>query len=179
LAIVKSVMEMHGGSVRAFSPGPGHGSTVVLSLPWIEQPALCPVAPPPDAAPGKGKVLVVDDNHDAADAAASLLEMVGYQVRVAYHPVAALELLSVFTPDAAVLDIGLPGMSGYELAAALRGAPHNFAGLLIALTGYGEPEDVASAMQAGFDVHLTKPAPVQMLLDVLASRISALDRTPA
>jgi CheY-like chemotaxis protein/anti-sigma regulatory factor (Ser/Thr protein kinase) len=175
LAIVKSVMEMHGGTVRAFSPGAGHGTTIVLTLPWIEQPALIPAAPETDARPGKGKVLVVDDNHDAADSTAALLEMVGYEVRVAYDPIAALELLSTFSPDAAVLDIGLPQMTGYELAAALRSAPHHFKGLLVALTGYGEEEDVACAMQAGFDAHLTKPAPAQALLDVLANRIKAQD----
>jgi signal transduction histidine kinase/CheY-like chemotaxis protein len=175
LAIVKSVMDMHNGSVRAFSRGPGHGTTVVLSLPWVDPPTLHPAAPEPDARPGKGKVLVVDDNQDAADTTAALLEIVGYEVRVAYHAVAALELLSSFTPDAAVLDIGLPGMSGYELAAALRRAPHHFTGLLIALTGYGEQEDVACAMKNGFDAHLTKPIQAQALLDLLATRIGTQD----
>jgi CheY-like chemotaxis protein/anti-sigma regulatory factor (Ser/Thr protein kinase) len=173
LAIVKSVMDMHNGSVRAFSRGPGHGTTVVLSLPWVDPPTLHAAASEPDAGPGKGKVLVVDDNQDAADTTAALLELQGYDVRLAYHPAAALELLSTFTPDAAVLDIGMPGMNGYELAAVLRGAPHRFTGLLVALTGYGEQDDVACALQAGFDAHLTKPMQAQQLLEMLASRIRA------
>jgi CheY-like chemotaxis protein/anti-sigma regulatory factor (Ser/Thr protein kinase) len=175
LSIVKSLMQMHGGSVRASSAGPGQGATITLSLPCIDQPALRPIAPEPEPAPGKGKVLVVDDNRDAADTTAALLELVGYEVRVAYTPLAALELLSAFSPDAAVLDIGLPGMSGYELAAALRGAPHGFTGLLVALTGYGEQDDVARALQAGFDAHLTKPLQTKALLELLATRIGAAD----
>jgi signal transduction histidine kinase/CheY-like chemotaxis protein len=179
LAIVKSVMEMHGGSVRARSPGPGRGTTVVLSLRCTSEPALLPAAAKPEAAPANGKVLVVDDNQDAADTAAALLEVVGYEVRVAYHPVAALELLSNFNPDAAVLDIGLPGMSGYELAAVMRGAPHHFKGMLVALTGYGEQDDIACALQAGFDAHLAKPAQAQALLDLLATRVRTQDLATA
>ena len=114
---------------------------------------------------------MVDDNRDAADAMAALLALVGYQVRVAYHPGDALALLSEFRPDAALLDIGLPGMSGYELATILRGAPHHFAGFVIAVTGYGEPGDIAKALRSGFDAHLTKPVPSQVLLDLLASRL--------
>ena len=172
LAIVKSLVELHGGSVRAASGGSGRGTTVTLRLPRIDPPALN--APPAVAepAPGTGKLLLVDDNRDAADAMASLLSLVGYLVRVAYHPNEALALMSEFRPDAVLLDIGLPGMSGYELAGILRCAPHHFAGLMIAITGYGEPGDIAQALRSGFDAHLTKPVPSQVLLELLASRLN-------
>src|SRR5512140_394101 len=171
LAIVKSLVELHGGSVRAASGGAGRGTTVTLRLPRIDPPASNAPAALAEPAPGTGKLLLVDDNRDAADAMAALLALVGYQVRVAYHPDDALALLSGFRPDAALLDIGLPGMSGYELAAILRGAPYDFAGIMIAVTGYGEPGDIAQALQSGFDAHLTKPVPAQVLLDLLASRL--------
>lgn len=168
--MVKNVMAMHGGSARAFSAGPGRGTKVTLDLPCIEQPAaLQPAMVEPDSVLAKGKVLVVDDNQDAADSIGALLELAGYEVRVVYRPEAALALLSGFCPDAAVLDIGLPGMSGYELAAALRDAPHCFRGALVALTGYGEESDKAHALRSGFDAHLTKPAPAKALLELLAS----------
>ena len=171
LAIVKSLVELHGGSVRAASGGPRRGTTVTLDLPQIDPPASSASHGVAEPSPGAGKLLVVDDNRDAADSTAALLELVGYQVRVAYHPDAALQLLSGFRPDGALLDIGLPGMSGYELAAVLRGAPHRFTGLLVALTGYGEQNDIAHALRSGFDAHLTKPVGPQVLLDLLASRL--------
>jgi CheY-like chemotaxis protein len=171
LAIVKSLVELHGGSVRAESGGPGRGTIVTLSLPRIEPSVLDVPSGAAEPAPGAGKLLVVDDNRDAADATAALLELVGYQVRVVYHPAAALQLLSEFRPDAALLDIGLPGMSGYELAAAMRAAPRGFAGLLVAVTGYGEQSDIAQALRSGFDAHLTKPVGAQVLLDLLAARL--------
>jgi signal transduction histidine kinase len=169
LAIVQSLMELHGGSAQAASDGPDCGTTVTLSLPRIAPPVVEAPAGVAAPAPGTGRLLVVDDNRDSADSTAALLELVGYQVRVAYHPDAALQLLSEFRPDAALLDIGLPGMSGYELAAALRAAPHGFTGLLVALTGYGERSDVAQALRSGFDAHLTKPVAPQVLLDLLAT----------
>lgn len=175
LAIVKSVMDLHGGKVQAFSPGAGHGTRIRLRLPCIEPPPLPAGTEQPEPAKAKGKVLVVDDNQDAADTAGALLELAGYQVRVEYHPEAALKLMADFRPDAAVLDIGMPGMNGYELAAALRKPPHSFVGQLIALTGYGQLNDKALALQAGFDAHLTKPASAESLLDLLSSREAAPD----
>ena len=173
LAIVKSLMEMHGGGVRATSAGAGTGCTVTLSLPRIEPPALQSPGAAPDRGAGSGKVLVVDDNRDAADTTGAMLELAGYQVAVVYHPAAALQRMSTFGPDAAVLDIGLPVMSGHELAAALRGPAHRFQGTLIAVTGYGEEKDIAHALRSGFDAHLTKPVDPQALLDLLATRVRA------
>jgi signal transduction histidine kinase/ActR/RegA family two-component response regulator len=173
LAIVKSVLEMHDGTVRVSSPGIGYGTTVAFTLPCVEQPVLLPPTTAPQLRPTTGKVLVVDDNRDAADTVGVLLKLAGYEVQVAYHPHAALELLSTFSPDAAVLDLGLPAMSGYELAVALRAAPRCFTGVLIALTGYAEQSDVAQSRRCGFDAHLTKPAEADVLLDLLAAYLKA------
>ena len=173
LAIVKSLVEMHGGRVRAESSGAGSGCTVTLSLPRIEPPPLHPPGAVAGPVAGAGKVLVVDDNRDAADTTGALLRSVGYEVAVVYHPAAALERISTFGPDAALLDIGLPVMSGHELATALRGPAHRFKGTLIAVTGYGEQKDVAKALGSGFDAHLTKPVDPQSLLDLLAARMPA------
>jgi signal transduction histidine kinase len=169
LAIVRSLVEMHGGSVRAESEGPEQGSRFVVRLPTIAAPADAHEAPAPATPAGSGKVLVVDDNQDAADTAAALLEMSGYQVRTAYEPQSAQLLFGEFEPDVALLDIGLPGMNGYELAKRLRAQPGGSACRLVALTGYGTQADVANAMQAGFDAHLCKPAAPDVLLKTVES----------
>jgi DNA-binding response OmpR family regulator len=116
---------------------------------------------------GQGRVLLVDDNQDAADTASALLEISGYEVKVAYDPGVALTILDRFRPQVAVLDIGLPGMSGYELATRLRSHRNGANCWLVALTGYGTAADVANAHEAGFDQHLVKPAPPEALLDAI------------
>jgi CheY-like chemotaxis protein len=168
LAIVRSLVEMHGGSVQAESDGDGRGSTFTLRLPAIAPPVARGEGG--DAAAsgaGEGRVLLVDDNQDAADTASALLEISGYEVKVAYDPGIALTILDQFTPQVAVLDIGLPGMSGYELAARLRSHRNGANCHLVALTGYGTSADVANAFEAGFDQHLVKPAPPDALLDAI------------
>jgi CheY-like chemotaxis protein len=112
-------------------------------------------------------VLLVDDNQDAADTASAVLELSGYEVRVAYDPGVALSVLEGFAPDVAVLDIGLPGMSGYELAAKLRVHPNGNNCYLVALTGYGTAADVSRAHAAGFRQHLVKPAAPDALLEAV------------
>ena len=161
LSIVKSLVEMHGGRVKASSEGLGRGACITVCLPLCEAPA---VPPPPTQAPlerRSGRILVVDDNEDAADTCAALLEMSGYAVRTVYTPDAALDAVQGSPPDLAILDIGLPGMSGYELARELR--RRGYAGRLAALTGYGQAADMAASKAAGFDAHLTKPAAPQEL----------------
>jgi CheY-like chemotaxis protein len=116
----------------------------------------------------RGRILVVDDNTDAADTLAMLLDMSGYSTHVVYSPQAALLAVAPFAPQIAILDIGLPGMSGYELAAALRHGTPPYKGPLIALSGYGQRQDVQAALVAGFDAHLTKPVAPDELLRVLA-----------
>ena len=167
LPIVRSLVEMHGGSVQAESEGAGHGTRITVTLPLCEAPAASADAAAHPAAAGGGRVLVVDDNEDAADTCASLLSMSGYTTRVAYTPEAALQQLGEFLPDVAILDIGLPGMSGYELARLMRAAPHGWSGRLVAMTGYGQASDLAAAEEAGFDAHLTKPADANDILDLV------------
>jgi signal transduction histidine kinase len=172
LAIVRSLVEMHDGSVQVWSDGPGLGCRFTLRLPTIAAPA--PAAPEPTASPvavsaGGGRVLVVDDNADAAETTAALLEACGFQVSVAYTPDEALRKLESFEADVALLDIGLPGMDGYQLARVVRVGPRGAAIRLVALTGYGQPSDVERAHASGFDAHLTKPVDVSALLALLES----------
>lgn len=166
LAIVKSLVEMHGGSVSAASDGPGHGTCVSVELPLCEAPATSVLTNETGSARGVANILVVDDNEDAADTCATLLEIHGYNVRVAYTPEAALEMMHGFTPDVAILDIGLPGMSGYMLAGRMKEL--GYRGRLVALTGYGQAADMAASKAAGFDAHLTKPVGPADLLDLVA-----------
>lgn len=168
LAIVRSLVEMHGGSVQATSAGEGQGSTFTLRLPAIAPPApRAQAGEDGTASGGKGRVLLVDDNQDAADTAATLLQLSGYDVRVAYDPGVALAALDQFTPQVAVLDIGLPGMSGYELAAKVQEHRNGRSCYLVALTGYGTAADIAKAQEAGFRQHLVKPAGPGALLDAV------------
>jgi CheY-like chemotaxis protein len=167
LPIVKSLVTMHGGTVYASSAGPGQGSCVTVRLPLGEPAAVSEDMAPGSATQGAGNILVVDDNEDAADTCATLLRLSGYTVRVAYSPDEAIEILRQFTPQVAILDIGLPGMSGYELARIMRAPPIGFRGRVVALTGYGQAADIAASTEAGFDAHLTKPAAHSQLLELL------------
>jgi PAS domain S-box-containing protein len=157
LALVKGLAELHGGTVRAASAGPGRGAELVVSLPLASGAAALPA--PPDAAPahgGRRRVLVVDDNEDAADSLAELLRLLGHAVDVAYDGPSALAHARAEPPDAVLCDLGLPGMSGYDVARQLRAAGAGGA-RLIAVSGYAQPEDVERALQAGFDAHVAKP----------------------
>jgi signal transduction histidine kinase/ActR/RegA family two-component response regulator len=167
LPIVRSLVSMHGGTVHASSAGPGQGTCMTVLLPVCEPPAASEQVSQTAASHGSGNVLVVDDNEDAADTCATLLELSGYSVRVAYSPESALETLRQFTPDVAILDIGLPGMSGYALARTMKAAPIGYRGRLVALTGYGQASDIAASQAAGFDAHLTKPVGHSELLELL------------
>jgi signal transduction histidine kinase/ActR/RegA family two-component response regulator len=170
LAIVRTLVQMHGGSVAAYSDGPGSGSRFVVRLPRAEAAAESEAGtrerPRPER--GRGRVLLVDDNADAADTMARLLALTGYEVRTAADGPAALALLDTFAPDIGLLDIGLPGMDGYELARRLRADPRSRAMRLIALTGYGREPDRRRSAEAGFDEHFVKPVVVERLLELLA-----------
>ena len=179
LAIVKSLVEMHGGSVAAESPGPGRGTTVRVRLPLAASPAPRPDHGPAPGVPATGRVLVVDDNRDAADTTAALLEINGYEVHVAYAPDAALAILDRHAAHVALLDIGLPGMSGYELAHRVRSHPNGAHCRLIALTGYGQADDLEMARRSGFDLHLTKPASADALLEHVAGLMGGGGAGPA
>ena len=168
LAISRSLVEMHGGSLKATSAGEGHGSTFTLRLPTVEAPEqLADVSEPTPLQGTHGRILLVDDNKDAADTAAALLELSGYDVKVAYDPGVALSVLEDFAPQVAVLDIGLPGLSGYELAARMQAHRNGQDCYLVALTGYGTAADIAKAHEAGFDMHLVKPARPEALLEAI------------
>ncbi len=167
LALVRNLVELHGGTVTAASAGPGRGSEFVIELPVAElpmQPAPAIVVPI-ESRPKR--VLLVDDNVDAADLLAQLLRDQGHEVEVAHDALAALERFPQFAPDVAVLDIGLPVMDGYELATRLvaNHAPCR----LVAVTGYGQPDDRARAASVGFAVHLVKPVKLSALLEALVA----------
>jgi PAS domain S-box-containing protein len=169
LAIVRGLVELHGGTIRAESAGLGRGSTFTVTLPEEPEPAALSAAPDgPAPQTGHLRVLVVEDNRDAADSLCLLLRLSGYEVSVAYSGPEGLRAAGEERPDVVICDIGLPGMDGYRVAAALRGNPETASARLIALTGYGQEEDRRRAREAGFDVHLTKPADPAAVQRVLA-----------
>lgn len=171
LAIVRRLVELHGGQVTVESGGAGQGATFSVTLPAVE--ASQHVAQPQPraammAAEAKNKpVLIVDDNEDALELLAELLRSHGYETRTAHDGPTALELLDQFTPDVAILDIGLPVMDGFELARRVRDRPDLRSIRLIALTGYGQPSDRERASKAGFDFHLVKPVDIDRLAALL------------
>ena len=172
LNLVRRLVELHGGSVRADSDGMGRGSTFTVTLPLPDGGAAqsAPAAPQALAAPAPGlRVLVVDDNQDAADTLAAILDIYGHQTMLATDGASALALAPQFQPQAVCLDIGLPGMDGYQVARALRDIEGLADVFLIALTGWGTEQDRQRSQQAGFDHHLTKPVDFAVLKEVLAN----------
>lgn len=163
LAIVRNVVQLHGGSVRAENRKDGPGSRFVVCMPLVETEPTVDSSTPPVVVPStaQGRVLLVDDNVDAASTLAMVLESAGYDVRTAHDGPAAVDIARQFDPVAAILDIGLPGMDGYELADVLRRSSKPIH--LIALTGYGQPTDRHRAMQAGFAAHFVKPVDLDAL----------------
>ena len=165
LAVVKGIVGMHEGSVSASSEGRGKGAEFIVRLPRIARPVwgseselertVLPSAPQ--------RILVADDNADLAESMAMLLRIEGHDVRIAHDGPSALELAAQFEPDAAMLDIGLPGLNGYELARELRARQNGRELLLIAVTGYGQPEDRVRSKAAGFDSHMVKPLDPRIL----------------
>ncbi|HEU4654220.1 MAG TPA: ATP-binding protein [Steroidobacteraceae bacterium] len=167
LSVVKQLINMHGGSVTGESPGIGAGSTFKISLPLAAPESASAEATVKSAFLSK-RVLIVDDNKDAAESLAMVLQMDSHEVRTTYTAQGALNTLSEWAPDAALVDIGLPDMDGYTLARRLRAMPTLNDTQLIALTGYGQPEDQRRASEAGFDAHLVKPAPFDAITELLA-----------
>jgi CheY-like chemotaxis protein len=176
LTLVKNLVEMHNGIVQVHSDGLGRGSEFVVKLPLVAQPLDPQQAPETGRQayqfpPASGKrLLVVDDNQDAADSLAMLLRLQGHQVRVAYSGMAALEMTKTYTPDVVFMDIGMPGMDGYEAARRIREQPGLGKVVLAALTGWGQKEDRRRTAEAGFDHHLVKPpepTAVESVLDEL------------
>jgi two-component system, sensor histidine kinase len=175
LCVVRRLVEMQGGEVSASSAGAGQGSTFRISLPAIEPPSNEQPAQR-DGVPVPLRVLVVDDNEDAADSLAMLLSLEGHVVRAVYDGRSALATASAFDPDLILLDIGLPSMNGYEVANRLRGEGVRAA--LIALTGYGQAEDIELAVKAGFEAHAAKPVELSKLQEMLRGVACARSRSP-
>jgi PAS domain S-box-containing protein len=178
LALVRKLVELHGGRVTAESPGVGQGSTFTVRLPLAETAAAASdTAGRPSSAPSRAfRVLVVDDNTDAAESLAILLEMEGHVTRIASSGDEAVRCAHEFHPEIVFLDIGMPGKDGYQVARELREAPDTRNAVLVALTGWGAKDDRARSRQAGFDHHLTKPAglaAVDNLLSQLAGEPGA------
>jgi len=172
LTLVRKLVELHGGTVSAHSPGPGRGSTLLVRLPLrTGVSAGTPGGHAGEAAPSRPlRVLVVDDNLDSVETMSMLLRTWGHDVRTAAEGTEALSTAADFAPDVVLLDIGLPGMTGYDVARRLR--PRNAARpLLVALTGYGQPGDRARSQEAGFDLHFVKPVDLARL----ETALSALD----
>ena len=174
LSLVKRLVEMHGGRVTVASAGPGQGARFTVFLPLAQTPGRTGAAttaaldaPPEPAAPRPRRVLIVDDNRDSADTLAILLEALGHEAKRSYDPLEVEALVASDAPDLVLLDLGMPGMSGHELARRLRGRLGERA-RLVAVTGWGQPEDRRRTAEAGFDAHLVKPVDADALMQLMA-----------
>ena len=171
LSLVQGIVSLHGGKVEAKSAGPGRGAEFIVYLPLAASGARPPDADPAGAserAPAASlRILVADDNKDAADSLARVLELYGHEVKVAYDGNGALEIGARFDPEIAVLDIGMPGANGYDVARAMRDRRGGLV-TLVALTGWGQEGDRRRAIEAGFDYHLTKPIDPGVVNDLVA-----------
>jgi signal transduction histidine kinase len=169
LAIVRSLIALHGGTVEAASDGEGRGATFTVSVPAL--PAAAAAARIAPALPGRTasprRVLIVDDNHDAAELMGEALELAGHTVQIAHDGARGLELAAEFEPDCVLLDIGLPTIDGYEVARRLRDHDGDRHRTLIAITGYGQDHDVRRALDAGFDRHLVKPVSLAVAMEIV------------
>ena len=168
LTLVRSLVTMHGGTVEARSDGPGLGSEFIVRLPMLKEKALpleagrrVPPLPP-------RRILIVDDSRDGGESLATLLRVLGADVALAHSGRSALERVTTFRPHVVLLDIGMPGMDGYEVARRIRANPANRGISLIALTGWGQDEDRQRSTAAGFNHHLVKPANIEQLRQLLA-----------
>ena len=178
LTLVKTLVEMHGGTVEARSAGLGRGSEFIIRLPTVaEEPRVRPADPVDEPVTSeRRRILVVDDNEDAAEWLATLLRLHGHDTNVAHDGIEALRVAERVRPDAVLLDIGLPRLDGYEVCRRMRQQPWGRDLLIVALTGWGQEEDRERSQSAGFDTHLVKPVDDTVLIRLLASVPSDRDR---
>jgi PAS domain S-box-containing protein len=174
LAMARGLVELHGGTIEAKSAGPGRGSEFIVRLPVEGVPAEAERAAAPAAAPAPAptatlRILVVDDNRDAADSCATLFELAGHRAMAAYNGTQALALGETFVPHIVLLDIGLPDLNGFEVARRIRATGWGAGIPLVAVTGWGQVEDRQRAFEAGFDRHLTKPVAAETIQDLVRS----------
>jgi PAS domain S-box-containing protein len=177
LALVRGLVRLHGGGIEAASEGPGRGATFTFWVPLTGDAVAPPAAPAPAAAEdAKLRVLVIEDHRDAADSLRQVLELTGgHTVAVAYTGTEGVELASHFRPDVVLCDLGLPGLTGFEVARALRRGQGTATSRLIAISGYGREEDQRRAREAGFDDALVKPVDLAELQRILARPSASLD----
>jgi signal transduction histidine kinase len=168
LALVHTLVERHGGVVTGASAGLGQGSEFTVRLPLTPLPVRAQTGDPEAVVTQPGRVLVVEDDADAREALRGVLQAAGLRVTLAGDGLTAVEVAAFFRPEFALIDIGLPGIDGYEVARRLRRLSHGTTTCLVALTGYGQPNDVERAREAGFDAHLVKPVPPEKVLDLIA-----------
>jgi CheY-like chemotaxis protein len=167
LSLVRSFMELHGGTVEGHSEGPGRGSAFTLRLPLVDELPAPP--PPPVASALPRRILVIEDHPDAAEAMQIMLKLEGHEVAVARDGEEGVELSRAFHPTVVICDIGLPGvLDGYQVASAMRADPELRGVHLIAFSGYGQADDKRRAAAAGFDDHLTKPVAPEVLGQIIA-----------
>lgn len=177
LTMAQHLARLHGGSIDVSSDGRGHGSEFRVHLPVLLDMTVKAAQPAPGPQPYRPhRILVVDDNRDAADAIASLLELEGNETHVAHDGASALELAESLRPEVMLLDIGLPRLNGYEVARRVRAEPWGGSMLLVALTGWGHPEEQAKSVEAGFDHHLVKPADIGTVTELLARHAATAAR---
>jgi CheY-like chemotaxis protein len=178
LMLVKRLVEMHGGTIKAHSAGLGRGSEFTVRLPLdVELNELAdegerrtgsPASSPHCSAKSSQRILIVDDNRDAANSLALLLKFLGADAHVAYDGLSAIEIMPRLRPSAVLLDLGMPGMNGHEVARRIRSDPQFESVALVALTGWGQEDDRRRTREAGFDHHLVKPLDAAALKEVLA-----------
>jgi CheY-like chemotaxis protein/anti-sigma regulatory factor (Ser/Thr protein kinase) len=173
LSLSRQFAEMHGGTVEAHSEGAGMGSEFIIRLPVISADSVrnaVPLAASSGADGRKIQVLVVDDNEDAADSLAALLEIDGFDVRTVYDGAAAIAEAAEHQPDMIIMDLGMPGMDGYETARAIRQRPGAERILMLALTGWGQSDARRRTVEAGFDHHLVKPVELDQIIRLAGAR---------
>jgi CheY-like chemotaxis protein len=179
LTLVRSLVQLHGGSVEALSDGPGKGSEFIVRLPASarEAPRVEPISPPPPLQGQRRRVLVVDDDVDAAEMLSQALQAAGHDVRHVHDGTSALLMAAQFQPDVVLLDLGLPGMDGLEVARRLRAFPQLAAVRIVALTGLGQREDRNRSAAVGIESHLVKPVDVDTVMNAIGAVLRTRSRT--